>query len=264
VVLRVKEVDGSDCRLYSLYKILNYYNTKIDEKVVSLRFKNLNIKLTIMKQLFLAITILVSTFASAQTTSGSKASKAPMQLTTFDTIKLQAPDTLGGKPLMQAIARRKSDREFETRNLSLKHLSEVLWVANGINRANGKRTVPSSMGRYPLQTYAVLANGIYFYNPVKHQLEPLVKGDFRSLAGKQTFVDTAPLNLLFIAKGKTAADNFIPAIEDSGYCCQNVYLYCASEGMKCVVRAGAKEVELLKAMNLGDNFKFIMAQTVGY
>jgi len=225
---------------------------------------NLNIKHSIMKQFFLAFVILVATFVTAQTKTGAEASKASMVITTFDTIKLLAPDTLGGMPLMQAISRRKTDRQFDLRNLSLKHLSEILWVANGINRAKGKRTVPSSMGRYPLQTYAVLANGIYFYNPVKHQLEPLVKGDFRSLAGKQTFVDTAPLNLVFIAKGKTAADNFIPAIEDSGYCCQNVYLYCASERLKCVVRAGAKEVELLKAMNLGDNYKFIIAQTVGY
>jgi len=225
---------------------------------------NLNIKHSIMKQFFLAFAILVATFVTAQTKTGAEASKASMVITTFDTIKLLAPDTLGGMPLMQAISRRKTDRQFDLRNLSLKHLSEILWVANGINRAKGKRTVPSSMGRYPLQTYAVLANGIYFYNPVKHQLEPLVKGDFRSLAGKQTFVDTAPLNLVFIAKGKTAADNFIPAIEDSGYCCQNVYLYCASERLKCVVRAGAKEVELLKAMNLGDNYKFIIAQTVGY
>ena len=215
-----------------------------------------------MKHLFLAISIAAFMFTSAQ--AKVKQSNEPMVLTTFDTIKLQAPDTLSGKPLMQAISRRKSDRQFDTRNLSLKHLSEILWVANGVNRANGKRTVPSSMGRYPLQTYAVLSNGIYFYNVIKHQLEPVVKGDFRNLAGKQTFVDTAPLNLLFIAKGKTAADNFTAAIEDSGYCAQNVYLYCASEGLKTVVRAGAKEVELLKTMNLGDNFKFIIAQTVGY
>jgi len=217
-----------------------------------------------MKKLVLALCIMVVTLVSAQTTKDLEASNTPMELTTFDTIRLLAPDTLGGKPLMQAISRRKSDRQFESRNLSLKHLSEVLWVAYGINRANGKRTVPSSMGRYPLQTYAVLANGIYFYNYKKHQLEPVVKGDFRNLAGKQSFVDTAPLNLLFIAKGKTAADNFIQAVEDSGYGCQNVYLYCASEGLKCVVRAGAKEAELLKTLNLGDNYKFIMAQTVGY
>ena len=219
-----------------------------------------------MKQSLIAILMLLIIFASAQSSQKAKFRKSnvPMELTTFDTIKLLAPDTLGGKPLMQAISHRKTDRKFESRNLSLKQLSEILWVANGINRSNGKRTVPSAMGRYPLQTYAVLTNGIYFYNPQKHQLEPVVKGDYRSLAGKQTFVDTAPLNLLFIAKARNSSDNFSMAMMDSGYCGQNVYLYCASEGLKCVVRAGAKEAELLKVMNLGADYKFILAQTVGY
>jgi nitroreductase len=216
-----------------------------------------------MRKLFIAFSMLVVALASAQTSPKQKAT-VPMQLTAFDTIKLLAPDTLSGKPLMQAISRRKTDRQFDARNLSLKHLSEILWVANGINRTNGKRVVPSAMAQYPLQTYAVLANGIYFYNPQKHQLEPLVKGDFRSLAGKQTFVDKAPLNLLFIAKARNATDDFRMAMMDSGYCGQNVYLYCASEGLKCVVRAGAKEAELLKAMNMETGYKFILAQTVGY
>jgi nitroreductase len=213
-----------------------------------------------MKQFVFAICMLVASFTTAQTSKVN----SPMVLSTFDTIKLLAPDTLGGKPLMQTIAHRKSDRQFDSRNISLKHLSEILWVTNGINRANGKRTVPSAMGLYPLQTYAVLPNGIYFYNPQKHQLEQVVKGDFRSIAGRQTYVDTAPLNILLIAKGKTATDNFSAAMLDSGYCGQNVYLYCASEGLKCVVRAGAKEAELLKAMNLEANYKFILAVTVGY
>src|SRR5665647_2709987 len=105
-----------------------------------------------MKQFLFAICMLVASFDTAQ----SSKVNSPMVLSTFDTIKLLAPDTLGGKPLMQAIAHRKSDREFDTRNISLKHLSEILWVTNGINRSNGKRTVPSAMGFYPLQTYAVL------------------------------------------------------------------------------------------------------------
>jgi len=217
-----------------------------------------------MKNLIIACSLLVAVFATAQTSTQTNSAQVPMVLTTFDTIKLQAPDTLGGKPLMQAISRRKTDRSFDSRNLSLKHLSEILWVANGVNRAKGKRTVPSAMGLYPLQTYAVLANGIYLYNPLKHQLEPVVKGDFRNLAGTQNFVEVAPLNLLFIAKARNANDNFQSAIMDSGYCGQNVYLYCASEGLRTVVRASAKDAELLKAMNLGSNYKFILAQTVGY
>lgn len=218
-----------------------------------------------MKHSFLVLLAFVLVFnpCEAQTKRGM-GNDLLMGSVTFDTIKLLAPDTLGGKPLMQAISRRKTDREFDSRNLSLKHLSEILWVANGLNRANGKRTVPSAMALYPLQTYAVLANGIYFYNPQKHQLEPVVKGDYRELTGLQGFVKNAPLNLLFIAKGKSATDNFLKAFMDSGYCGQNVYLYCASEGLKCVVRAGAKEAELLKVLNLGANYKFVLAQTVGY
>jgi nitroreductase len=219
-----------------------------------------------MKNLLIVFSLLLASISPAQRLVKFKSApkNTPMELTIFDTIRLSAPDTVAGMPLMMAISRRKSDRQFDIKNLSLKHLSEILWVANGINRTNGKRTVPSSMAQYPLQTYAVLANGIYFYNPQKHLLEPVVKGDFRPLAGRQTFVDTAPLNLLFIAKARNTGGKFESAMMDSGYCAQNVYLYCASEGLKCVVRAGAKEAELLKAMNLGENYKFIIAQTVGY
>ncbi len=102
----------------------------------------------------------------------------PMELNKFDTIYLQAPDTLGGVALLSAMQNRKSDRQFSAENLSLKHLSEVLWAANGQNRGNGKRTVPSALALYPIQTYAVLANGIYLYNVEKHLLEPVKEGDF--------------------------------------------------------------------------------------
>ena len=210
-----------------------------------------------MKQILFAFFIFFAFIASAQT-------NAAMELKTADTIKLLAPDTLSGMPLMQVISRRKTDRKFDSRNLSLRHLSEILWVANGVNRKNGKRTVPSAMARYPLQTYAVLTNGIYFYNVEKHQLEPVATGDYRKLAGRQNFVETAPLNLLFIAKARSGNDDFNAARLDSGYCGQNVYLYCASEGLRCVVRAGAQEEELLKVMKLEKGYKFILAQTVGY
>ena len=122
-----------------------------------------------------------------------------MVLNKFETIQLLKPDTTGGKPLMAAIKNRKTDRQFQQKNLSLKHLSDILWVANGINRTDGKRTVPSAMALYPLQTYVLLANGVYLYNPKKHLLEPIVEGDYRELAGRQDFVKTAPLNLVFIA-----------------------------------------------------------------
>lgn len=216
-----------------------------------------------MSKILLALMLLAVNLLPAQN-SIVKSVNTPMVLSSFDTIHLLAPDTLSGMPLMQAISRRKTDREFDNKNLSLKHLSEVLWVANGINRTNGKRTVPSAMARYPIQTYAILSNGIYFYNVNKHQLEPVVKGDYRSIAGTQTFVENAPLNLLYIAKATNEKDTYTGAMLDSGYCGQNVYLYCASEGLKTVVRGKADQVELFKALKFENGYKFILAQTVGY
>jgi len=224
-----------------------------------------------MKYSFLMLTILVSILVSCHPNPEKKAI-VPMELTTFDTIQLLDPDTVGGIPLMQALQHRKTDREFDKKNLSLKHLSEVLWAANGLNRPDGKRTVPSAMALYPIQTYAVLANGIFFYNPVTNQLEPVVEGDYREITGLQSFVKDAPLNILFIADfkaydgaKKVAEENRVSlASLDAGHCSENVYLYCASEGLKTVVRGGAQADELYKVLELDAKYKFILAQTVGY
>jgi len=195
----------------------------------------------------------------------------PMELNSFETIKLQAPDIEGGVALLKATQERKSYREFAETNLSLKHLSEILWMANGVNREDGKRTVPSARALYPLITYAVLANGIYLYDPVAHELQPVVEGDYRNITGRQPFVDNAPLNVVFIANYEVYEAANMPedrwlylASLDAGHCTQNIYLYCASEGLKSVVRAGAQEKELLEALNLDEKHQFIVAHTVGY
>ncbi len=230
-----------------------------------------------MKHFFYALTLSLFVFTACQSSkTDSQATSQPkktnpMELTESKTIQLTEPDTVGDIALLQAMKNRKSDREFKSDNLSLEHLSGILWAANGVNRPNGKRTVPSALGLYPLKTYAVLSNGIYLYDPAKHELQPVVEGDYRNLAGLQPFVETAPLNLVFVADYNVYKERNIPAEKylylaslDAGHCTQNVYLYCASENMKAVVRAGAKEKELLALLGLDDNNQFIVAQTIGY
>ena len=225
-----------------------------------------------MKKIYF-ILIIVSLFLILPNAAMSQSVNVKSKTATaFDTIRLQLPDTLGGVPLLTAAQNRRSYREFDSKNLSTKHLSELLWMANGINRSGGKRTVPSAMALYPIQTYAFFADGVYFYNPQKHLLEPVMKGDFRALCGTQEFVKTAPLNLVYIAnynvyKGRRetpAEEKLWLASLDAGHCSQNVYLYCASEGLKCVVRASADKAGLLRLLQLNENYQFIVAQTIGY
>jgi nitroreductase len=51
---------------------------------------------------------------------------------------------------------------------------------------------------------------------------------------------------------------------DTGFISQNVYLYCASEGLGTVVRAQIDRDALAREMKLRPEQKIILAQSVGY
>lgn len=186
-------------------------------------------------------------------------------------IELGPADFTRPGTVREALQERHSEREFRPDELALGHLSGVLWSAYGVNREEGKRTAPSAMALYPIDVYAVRPDGIYLYAPDTHTLEPVVEGNFRELSGVQDYVYTAPLNLLYIANMKRYTGSPLApemyqflAGTDAGHMSENVYLYCASQGLKTVVRAGAKVEELMRILMLDANHRFVLAQTVGY
>jgi SagB-type dehydrogenase family enzyme len=185
-------------------------------------------------------------------------------------IQLPAPVTEGGKPLMQALKERKSAREFSPRELTLQVLSNLLWAAYGINRpASGGRTAPSAMDMREIDIYVVKADGAYLFDAKADTLTPVAAGDLRALTGSQPFVKDAPVNLVYVADisrmAKVPADGTdMYAACDTGFISQNVYLYCASEGLATVVRGWVDKPALAKAIKLRPDQKIILAQTVGY
>ena len=54
------------------------------------------------------------------------------------------------------------------------------------------------------------------------------------------------------------------AAAHSGFISQNVYLFCASEGLATVVRESIDRPALARAMRLRPDQKITLAQTVGY
>jgi SagB-type dehydrogenase family enzyme len=184
--------------------------------------------------------------------------------------KLLDPQLSRGKPLMQVLNERKSSREFSPQELPPQELSNILWAAFGINRPEtGGRTAPSAMNMQEIDVYAVLANGLYRYEAKNHRLSKVHGDDIRALAGKQPFVKEAPLNIVLVAdysrttKG-TQDQKKLYANADAAYISENIYLYCASEGLATVVRASVDKQSLAKAMHLGPDQEIIFAQTVGY
>ena len=185
-------------------------------------------------------------------------------------LMLPAPQTDGGKPLMQALKDRHSTREFSSEKLPPQVLANLLWAAFGINRPDtGKRTAPSAMNWQEIDVYVALPEGLYVYDAKGNKLDPMLAEDVRAAAGVQPFVKDAPLNLVYVADfaktGKISPEdrNFYSGA-DVGFIAQNVYLFCASEGLAAVVRGSVDRVALAKLMKLRPDQKILLAQTVGY
>ncbi|MBF0522557.1 MAG: SagB/ThcOx family dehydrogenase [Candidatus Omnitrophica bacterium] len=185
-------------------------------------------------------------------------------------IILPAAQTDGGKPLMQALKSRQSERAFSPKDLSLQVLSDLLWAANGINRPeSGHKTAPSAMNLQEIDIYIAKADGLYLFDAKTSLLIPVLGEDIRALTGKQDFVKDAPVNLIYVAdfskmgKLSTEDKNFYAAA-DTGFISENVYLFCASAGLSTVVRGYVDKPALATAMKLRPDQKIILAQTVGY
>ena len=171
---------------------------------------------------------------------------------------------------MQALKLRQTSRSFDSKALPLQELSNLLWAANGINRSeSGKRTAPTAVNWQEIDVYVALPEGLYLYEARTHSLTPAVAKDLRGATGPQPFVKDAPLNLVYVAdlaKMKNASEDNknLYSGTDTGFISQNVYLYCASQGLATVVRGMVDRPSLSKAMNLRPEQRIILAQTVGY
>jgi SagB-type dehydrogenase family enzyme len=185
-------------------------------------------------------------------------------------LQLPPPQTDIGKPLMQALQLRQSLRSFDSKPLPLQEISNVLWAANGINRPeSGKRTAPSAMNWQEVDIYVVLKEGAYLYDAKSQSLDPIVAKDLREATGRQAFTKDAPLNLVYVsdqARMPKASDDdkIVWGAADVGFVAQNVYLYCASQGLAVVVRGMVDREALTHALKLRPEQKIILAQTVGY
>ena len=184
-------------------------------------------------------------------------------------IKLPAPKTEGGMPLMQALKERKSGREFSSRKLSAETLSSLLWAAWGVNRPDGHRTAPSARNLQDIDVYVAMDDGLYLYEAKNHQLRRILNEDIRGATGNQDYVKDAALNLIYVSD---LAELNVPdpmAVEfftgaHTGFLSQNVYLFCASEGLSTVVRGNIDKPALAKIMKLRADQRITLAQSVGY
>ncbi len=183
---------------------------------------------------------------------------------------LPPPRPAGGMPLFDALQRRRSTRAFSSAPVSDQQLSELLWTAAGINRpGSGERTAPYWRHIQVIDLYAAMDDGLWRYDPVRHELAMHLLQDVRARAGVQDFVGVAPIELIYVAHGERmgdidSEDRRLYASVDAAFMGQNVYLYCASEGLGTVFRGAIDYARLTEALQLASGQFVTFAQTVGH
>jgi SagB-type dehydrogenase family enzyme len=189
-------------------------------------------------------------------------------------IALPAPKTTGNVSVEQALARRRSVRQFSAKDLTLAQIGQLAWAAQGITDARtGHRTAPSAVAMYPLQVYLFTSGGVFRYLPQGHKLLQLSKEDKRtalSLAAMgQAPVRNAPLDLVFTGSFDRMRSSFGAKADgwvyiEAGHAGENVHLQAVAMGLGSVTVGGVNPTEVAKVLGDPAGETVLYAIPIGY
>ena len=177
-------------------------------------------------------------------------------------------------PLRDAIGARRSVRQYAPRRFDLTDgkdlqlLADLLWAAWG-HVSPKRRTAPSSHNRQETELYVLLPEGAFVYDPAENRLAAVTDRDLRAASGAQDYVGTAAAEIAFVADtakitGKTSRGIIETIYADTGFISQNIYLFCAAEGLGTVVRAMVPKEALGEELGLTPAQEITLVQTVGW
>ena len=185
-----------------------------------------------------------------------------------DSIALNKPTENQNPSLYVALQNRKTVRSFSDQLLSDQQISNLLWSACGVNREDGKLTSPTARNAQEIEAYLFTPKAIYYYQKESHSLKLYKEGDFRAKAGNQTFFATAPVaialvgNFLKMENFDEEGKQFYSAT-DVGYVSQDIYLYCAADGLATVACGNIDRPAILEVLELKDA-KPLLSHPIGY
>jgi len=174
-------------------------------------------------------------------------------------IALPSPARSGYMPLEEALARRRSVREFSNKPLSDQDLSQLLWAAQGVTDPEGLRTAPSAGALYPLELYLVNAAGFYRYDPQHHELHRRTERDLRPALYRAAleqavreaaavFAITAIYERTVRKYGDTRSPRYVHM--EAGHVAQNLLLQAVVLGLGAVPIGAFHDAQVQKVLGL--------------
>jgi SagB-type dehydrogenase family enzyme len=187
-------------------------------------------------------------------------------------VTLPAPRIAGGPALHEALAARRSVREFSARAVSWDDIGQLLWAAQGERPGEGTRTAPSAGATYPLELYVATAGGLFHYRPGRHDLIRVrsddVRGDVRRAAGGQDAIDAPVLFIVSAVPARTAArygDRAMRYVHiEVGHAAQNLLLEAATLGLGAVPVGAFSDAELHRSLGFPSDQVVLYIVPVGH
>jgi SagB-type dehydrogenase family enzyme len=188
-------------------------------------------------------------------------------------ITLAKPNQDGPMSLEQAVAIRRSRRDFLPKSLTLEQIGQLTWAAQGRDAQSRYRTTPSAGATYPLELFVVTDDGLFRYLPAKHALEKLTEQDLRtelaSAAWGQDFIEAAPLTLVFAAQFSRTTNHYGQrgvryVYMEAGHAAQNVHLQAEALGLGSVAVGAFDDSSVSKVLSLPNDLEPIYMVVVGY
>lgn len=175
----------------------------------------------------------------------------------------------------EAIAARRSVREFKTDPIPLEQIGQLLWAAQGITCGQrGLRATPSAGATYPLELYLADPSGVYRYNPPTHSLSTVKTGDLRAglarLSLNQPWVEQAPASLIIAAEPRRTAARYGRdrglryALIEAGHAAQNLHLQAVALGLGSVPVGAFRDEDIHTLLGLPDGQQVLYIIPVGY
>lgn len=182
-------------------------------------------------------------------------------------IQLNPPDL--SNPVLKALQDRQSTRSFASTDIPVEELSNILWAGFGINRPeSGKRTAPSAFNAQDIDIYVLMESGCYLYDASAQVLRKVQDKDLRPLVALQEYAENVPVHLLFVSNfsklERTGDRAEVYAMSSAALIAENVFVYCSSIGMGCIIRANMKAEEIHKELGLTENQHVILSEAIGY
>jgi SagB-type dehydrogenase family enzyme len=188
-----------------------------------------------------------------------------MEPDTTSKVALPSPAAKSRVSVEEAIATRRSVRDFAERPVTLGELGQLLWAAQGVTSSDGGRTAPSAGALYPLEVYLVVGDvagldvGVYRYHPHGHFLTSHLPGDIRDHVARsalhQNWLADAAAVVVIAAAYERTRQKYGPRTEryvhmEVGHVAQNIYLQAQSLGLGTVMVGAFQDREVQTALRL--------------